>query len=148
MYTLMTSGTFYDLHEGHKYLLNIFKELGEELKAPMFININTKQYCEDKYLEDIKKLPINQQIYYKALLDPKNRIKRINSYLMNNLIQYIIHDNPLSLNKFKDSKILYIIGDDYINKEYKESTLVHSTIFISRLDDYSTSSTLKERIQQ
>ncbi len=127
MSIVFTNGCFDILHRGHIELFKHCKEVGDVL----IVGIDSDQRVKELKGE---KRPINSQEDRKLMLDSLKYIDNV-----------FIFDNQIQLeNLIKNvNPDIMVVGSDYKNKTVIGSQYAKKLIFFERINEYSTTKTIK-----
>ena len=148
-----TSGCFLFFHEGHKELLSFLLELSQG--SQIYIGINSDEYLYRKHSEKLKNILDDssidklEKLSLHISLDADTRKDNV-KFFVKNSAKVIITDDLLDyVNKIKskNNKIVWVVGDDYVSKDFKERDLV-SAIYITPRTTKETSSEKLNKIQE
>lgn len=149
-----TSGCFLFFHEGHQRLLDYCKELRFH-NSYIAIGVNTNEYIYAKHKKKIENvlgsdIPQSYKDNLLIKLDQEHRQEAVRYYCkdIENLIVLVTDDLVARLNDIDEidtSKDLnWVVGEDYINKYFKEKSSSSIITYISRGEIKSSSQLLEE----
>lgn len=135
-----TSGCFLFCHEGHKNLFGWLQRLSNK-GDKIVIAVNTDEYLAKKKPGE-ENLP-DCQSRAEGVLDVA---KKVIDWQERSL-QIYMEDDPIPRirNKFPKEQIVWVVGDDYRHREFKEKDLADVLVFTPRIGVSSSSLLEQER---
>lgn len=127
---IATSGCFLHLHEGHKDLIRWLDYLSSQ-EDIIHIAVNSSVYLDEK---KGKKVPESMGVRLGMVQ------KTVREIMPTKNTRISIDDNILPHLKalYRRQKIIWIVGNDYLDKDFKEKELADCIVFTKRLGISST----------
>lgn len=137
-----TSGCFLFFHDGHKELLGHLAALAGE--SEIIVAVNSDEYLYKKHSDQINTVLKNRnikqvdKIKLQLSLDSSIRCKDVQDFLEDRGVA-VVSDNLLEYLESK-SDVVWVVGDDYYNKHFKEKDDVYAVYITPRTTGETSSS--------
>ncbi len=146
----MTSGCFLFFHEGHRELLDYLIDLADG--ESIIVATNTREYLLNKYPEKLNDLldkisdPV-LKLEEELKLTDQFRSNEVQAYIGSSG-QVVVSDDVLELIDREKHTIIWVVGDDYINKLFQERQKVDYLYITPRSTGNSSKQILEHKLRR